>query len=82
MLHSSGVINCRLAKPIFDIDSWVYSAKGVWTEQSGAEGMATFTLFSAEAMQEFANNASALFGGFDLLWVGLAVVAAWRTVQD
>jgi hypothetical protein len=44
----------------------------------GAEAAADLSVFSAVAMSIFAENAGSLLSGFDLLWVVLAVVTAWR----
>jgi hypothetical protein len=38
-------------------------------------------LFSSEMFRIFRENLSDVFGLFDLLWVGLAVVTAWRVPQ-
>jgi len=38
-------------------------------------------LFSADMRQLFREDLGAVFGWFDLLWVGLAVFTAWRLLQ-
>ena len=41
----------------------------------------TIGLFSSEMFRIFRENLGDAFGLFDLLWVGLAVVTAWRVPQ-
>ena len=45
--------------------------------ENGAALAAEYTLFSGKMMQVFAASLPSMAGGFDLLWVGLAVFTAW-----
>ncbi|MCH8542315.1 MAG: hypothetical protein LAT61_01970 [Alcanivorax sp.] len=44
----------------------------------GPEVAANFTLLSGEVALLFAENIGAMLGGFDILWVLLAVITAWH----
>ena len=50
--------------------------------QEDAESIgASIGLFSGDMFELFRENLDTVFGLFDLLWVGLAVVSAWRIPQ-
>jgi hypothetical protein len=49
-------------------------------EQADALGL-SIGLLSGDMFRIFRENLSDVFGLFDLLWVGLAVVTAWRVPQ-
>lgn len=61
--------------------TFFYEFKRVLSEEYGSEAVASFTLFSTDAIQTFTEYAGDLFGAYDLLWVGLAVVTAWRVAE-
>lgn len=44
----------------------------------GTEAAAKVSILSASLLQIFVENAAELLGGFDVLWVVLAVITAWR----
>jgi hypothetical protein len=52
----------------------------VWVLQEGADGL-NISVFSSDAFDLFRNNLDIVFDWIDLLWVGLAVYTAWRTLQ-
>ena len=52
--------------------------KGALAEEHGAEAVADMSLLSIGVLVFFIENLGLLFGGYDLLWVGLAVITAWR----
>lgn len=43
----------------------------------GPEVAAQYSLFSADMFQLFMDGYTALMSGYDLLWIGLAVITAW-----
>jgi hypothetical protein len=57
----------------------------VWVLQNAAEdefGEAVdIPVFSMDTFDLFRDNLDTIFGWIDLLWVGLAVVSAWRALQ-
>jgi hypothetical protein len=46
--------------------------------EHGAEAVADMSLLSVDTLAYFVVNITLLFGGIDILWVGLAVITAWR----
>ncbi len=56
---------------------YYYFQQSLLEEENGAAVAAEYGLFSGNMMQVFAENLPAMMGGYDLLWVGLAVVTAW-----
>jgi Fe2+ transport system protein FeoA len=48
----------------------------------GKEAAARVSILSASLLQIFVENAAELLGGFDVLWVVLAVITAWRIPRD
>ncbi len=54
----------------------------VWTLQEVVdEGPVQIPLFSMDTVDFFLENLDVVFGWIDLLWVGLAVLSAWRALQ-
>jgi hypothetical protein len=49
-------------------------------EAAGAQGV-ELSLFSADMRQLFRDDLGNVFALWDLLWIGLAVVTAWRILQ-
>ena len=58
--------------------SYVYILKDVAREEAGEEAAADVSLFSSEVFGFFMEDFDVVFSGFDLLWIGLAVITAWR----
>ena len=56
---------------------WYYLKEAVG-EEYGMQVAANVRLISVDVLQAFMMDASSFLGGFDLLWVGLAVVTAWK----
>ena len=54
-----------------------YFQQALLQEENGAEVAAEYGLFSSNMMQAFAESLPEMMGGYDLLWVGLAVFTAW-----
>lgn len=57
--------------------TFYFVLKKVVGEEVGAEAAATVSLFSADVFQFFMETIGELVSGWDLLWVGFAVVSAW-----
>ncbi len=51
--------------------------KGMLAQETGTEAISWMSMFSMGMIQFFVANLSAMAGGFDLLWIGLAVYTAW-----
>ena len=51
--------------------------RGMMTQEAGAEAISWMSMFSMGMIQFFAANITSMAGGFDLLWIGLAVYTAW-----
>ena len=58
--------------------SYVYVLKDVAREEAGEEAAAQVSLFSGETFRFFREDLDLVFSGFDLLWIALAVITAWR----
>ena len=57
---------------------FVHYVKEFMEGEYGAEAADSISLFAADTIDLFVENAGDLFGGYDILWVILAVVAAWK----
>ena len=57
---------------------YAYYLKQAVAEEYGMEVAANVKLFSVGVLQSFMMDASSFLGGFDILWVALAVVTAWK----
>lgn len=55
-----------------------YGLKEMLTKKGGAEVAAKFSLFSPKMFQLFVENISDMLSGYDILWVILAVLTAYR----
>ncbi len=55
-----------------------YYLKQNVAEEYGLEAAATVTLYSTKVMIIFAEELGSMVGGYDLLWVALAVGTAWK----
>jgi hypothetical protein len=53
----------------------------VWVLQEAAEGVVDISVFSSDTVDVFLEELDLVFDWIDLLWVGLAVFTAWRTLQ-
>lgn len=76
-LQAVAVVSSVLGIVIGKYMSFFDVVKGITAEERGAEAVATMSMFSMEMVQFFAENITALAGGYDLLWIGLAVYTAW-----
>jgi hypothetical protein len=64
--------------------SFVWVLQNAANEETGFPvdfGADDFPVFSRNTFDLFRDNLDTVFGWIDLLWVGLAVVTAWRTLQ-
>lgn len=52
--------------------------KDVLRAEVGPAAAAEVSVFSSRVIEFFVEELGVVFGGYDLLWVGLAVVTAWR----
>jgi len=48
------------------------------TKKYGAEAASNLSIFSERVIQFFIDNIGSMLSGFDILWVILAVITAWR----
>ena len=58
--------------------TFFHDLKNVLAEKYGAEAAASITTVSEKVIQFFAENIGSMVGGFDILWVILAVITAWK----
>jgi len=56
---------------------YYYFQQSLLEEENGAELVAEYGLVSANMIQVFGENLSQMMAGYDLIWIGLAVVTAW-----
>jgi hypothetical protein len=53
----------------------------LWRKAAKAVGESVPSYVSSDVINAFFNNLDTVFGGFDILWAGLAVAAAWRIAK-
>jgi hypothetical protein len=58
--------------------AFVFLAHALLEDRVGPGAAAVLPFFSGDTVSLFLQGFGELFGGFDLLWVGLAVYTAWR----
>jgi hypothetical protein len=61
--------------------SYVYFLKEAVREQISEEAADSIGYFDTDVMSAFREDFSNVFGGFDLLWAGLAIFTAWRMTR-
>lgn len=59
---------------------WVLQEAGGPYRAGGSKGL-SISVFSSDTVDLFRHNLDVVFDWIDLLWVGLAVYTAWRTLQ-
>lgn len=57
--------------------TFFYFLKQAVEKEYGTDAAANVSIFSEQVMQYFAEQLSNMLGGYDLLWVVLAVITAW-----
>jgi hypothetical protein len=70
----SSVLGVAVGKYVY----YFYYLKEAVTEQYGLEVAANVRLFSVGVLESFIMDAGSFLGGFDILWVALAVITAWK----
>lgn len=78
----TAVLSSLLSVLIAKYMIFFYVASDIWNDQNSVDTGTKLTLFSAEVMQEFVADFTQLFGRYDLLWMLIAVVIAWRVAQQ
>ena len=73
----SGIAGIGVGKYV----SFYYFLKQAISDEYGANVAAQLSILSVHTFQLFSKNFTSLFGGFDILWVVLAVITAWRIPQ-
>lgn len=58
---------------------YYYYLKQYLIGEYGEEALVGFSLFSSDVAIDFASAISSMVGGYDILWVILAVATAWKT---
>jgi len=61
--------------------AYVYFIKEAVREQVSEEAADSIGYFDTEVMRAFREDFSNVFGGYDLLWAGLAIFTAWRMAR-
>jgi hypothetical protein len=74
---ASSLVGIVLGKYI----AYVYFLKEALREQVSEEAADSISYFDGVVMSAFRDDFSEVFGGFDLLWAGLAIITAWRLAQ-
>lgn len=70
----SSVLGVALGKYVY----YFYYLKEAVAEEYGLEVAANVRLFSVGVVESFIMDAGSFLGGFDILWVALAVITAWK----
>jgi hypothetical protein len=74
---ASSLVGILLGKYI----AYVYLVKEALRERVSEEAADSISYFDGDVMSAFREDFSEVFGGFDLLWAGLAIITAWRLAQ-
>jgi hypothetical protein len=61
--------------------AYVYFLKEAVREQVSDEAADSISYFDTDVMSAFREDFSDVFGGYDLLWAGLAIFTAWRMAR-
>jgi len=61
--------------------AYVYFIKEAVREQVSEEAADSIGYFDTDVMRAFREDFSNVFGGYDLLWAGLAIFTAWRMAR-
>lgn len=61
--------------------AYVYFLKEAVREQISEEAADSIGYFDTDVMSAFREDFSNVFGGYDLLWAGLAIFTAWRLAR-
>lgn len=70
----SGVLGVLAGKYL----SFFYVMKQIFEEEAGDGAVVPLSaVFSPDVVQLFVDNVGSMLGGYDILWVGLAVFTAW-----
>jgi hypothetical protein len=77
-MQAVAIITSILGILIGKYGMFYYYLKQSVTEEYGLEAAATVTLYSTKVMLFFVEQFSTMVGGYDLLWVALAVGTAWK----
>jgi hypothetical protein len=70
----SSVLGVAVGKYVY----YFYYLKEAVTEEYGLEVAANVRLLSLGVLESFIMDAGSFLGGFDILWVALAVITAWK----
>jgi len=76
-LQLVAVITAILGIAVGKYVTFIYQLKDAIAESYGAEIAAELSPFSEEAVRQFFENIQQVVGGYDILWVVLAVATAW-----
>jgi hypothetical protein len=74
---ASSLVGIVLGKYI----AYVYFIKEAVREQVSEEAADSIGYFDTDVMRAFREDFSNVFGGYDLLWAGLAIFTAWRMAR-
>ena len=80
-LQAAAVASALLGILIGKYVTFVHVVRGQIEEIAGSAAAANVSYFSLETARFFGEEIGAVFGGFDLLWAGLAIFTAWRIPQ-
>ncbi|HZD59518.1 MAG TPA: hypothetical protein VE439_03555 [Anaerolineae bacterium] len=70
---ASSIVGIVIGKYI----DFFYVLREVVTKEHGAQAAATISVYSGEAISTFIRSIGSMVSGFDVLWIVLAVAAAW-----
>ena len=76
-LQLIAVVTAILGIAIGKYVTFVYQLKDAIDESYGAEVASELSVFSEEMFRQFIENIQMVVGGYDILWVVLAVATAW-----
>jgi len=77
-LQVIAVISSILGIAVGKYTLWYHYAKAAIEKTYGSQAAAELSLFSEKMLQLFIERIGSMVSGFDLLWVVLAVITAWR----
>ena len=80
-LQAIAIVSSLVGIVIGKYIAYVYFLKEFVREQIGDEAADDISYFDGDVISLFRDDLSNVFGGYDLLWAGLAVFTAWRMAR-
>ena len=80
-LQAIAIVSSLVGTVLGKYIAYVYFLKEAVREQVSEEAADSIGYFDTDVMSAFREDFSNVFGGYDLLWAGLAIFTAWRMAR-